>query len=548
MRRRLLTVQTAEGPRETYIEAGLLGEPLSEVLRREGMPLNTRCGRRKLCQGCVVELVDGAVVHCDSGEVVVVEDSPKMLRACEFAVGGEGGGVVEIRVPERSVLAYEAQVVSEFRTCVSRAHDPIWCDEDAGIEQPIGVAIDVGTTTVVVVLVDLKTGEVVGSASGFNRQMHFGDDVLTRIHLCMGDGGQVKRLQEAVLEETVGPLIEQAMGEAGMGDENLVCITVGANTTMLHLWAGVDPSGMGMAPFTPKFLEHRVIGGSHLGLDDEKAEVHLLPGAGAFLGADVMAGVYASGMSYREATCLLVDIGTNGEIVLKHEGKLLGCSTAAGPAFEGAKLLCGVRAGRGAISHVTLEADGQAPRVDVIDDGKPNGLCGTAYIDFLAEGRRVGLLNATGRFVSGIADARLSKQEGHGLAYTVATGRGGEALMICEADIASLLQAKAAIAAGVLCLLERVGLKPGDVDHVFLAGGFGLHLDVGNALACGLLPGFEVDRVEAIGNSSLAGAYLALLDRGALREIGELGKRIEVVELNADPHFEECFIDQMSLP
>jgi uncharacterized 2Fe-2S/4Fe-4S cluster protein (DUF4445 family) len=378
--------------------------------------------------------------------------------------------------------------------------------------------------------------------------MHFGDDVLTRIHLCLTDKSQVQRLSEAVIKETVAPLLAEVLTDSGRTIGDVVCVTVAGNTTMTHLWAGVDPSPMGMAPFTPEFLEHRIEGVADLGLIADGATVHLLPGADAFLGSDVMAGVYASGMLYREDTSLLVDIGTNGEIILAHEGRLLGCSTAAGPAFEGARLECGVRAGRGAIAHISLEEGAAAPIVEVIGGAKPIGLCGTAYIDFLAEARRVGLLNQRGRFVKGVADERLAKKEGHGLTYTVATGRGGEPMIVSEADIASLLQAKAAIAGGVLCLLERVGLKPCDVAKVFLAGGFGLHLNVTNTLGCGLLPGFDLDSVEAIGNSSLAGAYLALVDRGALREIGDAGAGVEVVELNTDPRFEECFIEQLSLP
>jgi uncharacterized 2Fe-2S/4Fe-4S cluster protein (DUF4445 family) len=350
------------------------------------------------------------------------------------------------------------------------------------------------------------------------------------------------------VQETVRPLLDEVLGQAGRVIGDVVCVSVAGNTTMTHLWAGVDPSAMGMAPFTPVFLEHRIEGAGGLGPVADGAAVHLLPGADAFLGSDVMGGVYASGMLYREDTSLLVDIGTNGEIVLMHGGRLLGCSTAAGPAFEGARLECGVRAGRGAIGHVRF-ADGPGdPLLEVIGGEKPIGLCGTAYIDFLSEARRVGLVNQRGRFVEGVADERLERREGYGLSYTVATGRGGESILVSEADFASLLQAKAAIAGGVLCLLERVGLRPSDVRKVFLAGGFGLHLNVNNALGCGLLPGFALDRVEAIGNSSLAGAYLALVDRGALREIGEAGAGVEVVELNTDPRFEECFIEQLSLP
>ena len=447
---------------------------------------------------------------------------------------------------------------------------------DLDVAEPAyGVAVDIGTTTVVVILVELTTGRIVGNASALNAQTRLGDNVLTRINLCMQEPRIVGRMQKAIVRKTLAPLLAEALQEAAVGPDQLACMVVAGNTTMLHLLYGVDPTSMGVAPFTPTFLEHRITDAAQLRLtvrtppalrvsadananaaNESRAEpaarrvgrlaVHTLPGAAAYVGADISAGVLATGMAYRDETCLLVDLGTNGEIVLKHNGQLLGCATAAGPAFEGAGLTFGVRAGKGAIGHIWLERDSAEARVEVIGGGPPIGLCGTAYIDFVARARQIGLISPTARFVSDQAPG-VMKHPTHGWAFPVAPRPDAEPLLITEADMASLLQAKAAIAAGVTCLLRRADLQAADVSTVYLAGGFGFHMHIDSLLGCGMLPDFRPAQIELVGNTSLAGAYLTLVDSSALREIRQLSHRMTIVELNLEPHFESIYIDQLSL-
>jgi len=475
------------------------GIRLTEWLRRRHLPLNTRCAERGLCTGCLVELVDAA-------------GQSRQVRGCETSVVECQN--LRVRIPERSLIAHRPQAVSEFHINVPQAHAPL-------VREGLGAAVDVGTTTVAVLLVDLTSGKIVGRATDFNRQAHYGDDVLTRINLCTGNPAMIAKLQTAVVKETIAPLLT----EAG-ATNRLACITIAGNTTMLHLLAGVDPTPMGTVPFTPAFLDHRVIRLPGLGV----ANVHLLPGMSAYVGADLCAGVLASGLAYDDGPSLLVDVGTNGEIVLKSDGLLYGCATAAGPAFEGAGLTSGARAGPGAIERVRFDREPFAVHTKTIGRRKAVGVCGSGYIDLLAEGRRVGLLNERGRFAT---PDRL---------------RLADRVFVTEADIAHLLQAKAAIAAGILTLLHRAGLEPPQVKMLYLAGGFGLHLDVTNAIACGMLPGFVPEQVQVIGNSSLAGAYLALLDNGVLDELRRLARELNVVELNLDPGFETRYIDQLTLP
>lgn len=530
-----IEVHLPDGTRELRLSPEEAAQSVAQILRGKQLPLNTRCGERDLCAGCLVELVKGELQHRD-GSILTPSDAPAAeLRGCQVRPVGD---VVAIRVPQRSRLAYAPQVLDRYRVNVPYAHDPL-------APEGLGVAIDVGTTTVALQAVDLATGAIVGKASGFNHQMHFGDDVLTRINLCSTDPEMLARLQRALVEETLRPLVRNAVADP----DAIVAITVAGNTTMLHLLAGEDPSPLGIAPFTPRFLAKAPFPAGSVGLEPAHATVRLLPSIAAYLGADVAAGVFASGLQFEEGPSLLVDVGTNGEIVLRCAGRTSACATAAGPAFEGCGLAGGIRAGDGALARIAFGTD--PFRVDWEKIGprgtKPTGICGSGYVDVLAEGLRSGLLGPTGRFQQPAGLIELLVDSPHGRAIRIAWGQGKRAIVVTEADIARLLQAKAAIAAGMLTLLRRHGLRPSDVRTLHLAGGFGMHLDIENAIACGLFPGFVPSQIQLVGNTSLAGATLALLDRNVLTELGRACEGVEVVELNLDPEFEDTFLDQLAL-
>lgn len=608
MKQLTIHVVTASAQQAIHLPNDLADQKLSDILRRSSFALNTRCGGRGLCDGCLVHLQNGTVRSSVTMEVVA--GTGQAIRACEHTPAEAD---LTVSIPARSLLAYEPQVVSNFKVNISRSHNPIWQAADVAPEHavhpsaalaerldapvlatlplpsstrtvaleyrhpawtilgpldhapanPLGVAIDIGTTTVAVLVVELATGKVVASASGFNRQMHLGDDVLTRINLCTTDKQMLGRLQTAIVKDTIERLLLKALKEAGIADDQIACVNIAGNTTMLHLFAGVDPSPMGFAPFTAPFLEHQIVSSSkvHLKFTSPEAakntngtvstdpSVHLLPSAAAYVGADITAGVVSSGLVYDDGPSLLVDVGTNGEIVFKQGNHMWGTATAAGPAFEGSRMACGMRAGQGAISHIRMAQHERGLMVDVevIGNVKPTGICGSAYVDFLAQAREVGLLSASGRFEAGVADGRVAPYRDLGRGFTIAFGHGHEPIVITEGDIASLLQAKAAIAAGILTLLRKVNAAPESVKALYLAGGFGMHLDIANTIACGLLPGFRTEQVQLVGNTSLAGAYLSLLDAGVLDEIARVAKAIEMVELNLDPEFESCYIDQLML-
>ena len=513
---------------------------LSDLLARKGLALNTRCNRRGLCAGCAVALESGRVRRAGDGVEI---DTPGDVLACRTEWIADADAA--IRIPARSLLAHRPAVEDDFQIKVPSGNAPLFPGE-------FGLAVDIGTTTVVVLLAELATGRILARASGFNQQIRFGDDVLTRIQICFTEPDSVAKLQTAICRDTLLPLIREVCAKAGVDVCRVGGVAIAANTTMLHLLFGIDPTPMGVAPFTPRFLEYRTTRLHELGLPElPDLPVHALPGMAAYVGADIAAGIFATGLQYETDPFLLVDAGTNGEIVLSMGGRLYGCATAAGPAFEGCGLTCGMRATEGAIEEIAICREGATPVVAVKTiGGKPleqtPGICGSAYIDFLAQGRSAGVLLESGRFdpeTMAAAPELFAKAEyGHAL---LLCGTNGP--RITEPDVALLLQAKAAIAAGIETLLECEGLTPSDVRKVYLAGGFGMHMDVTHATACGLLPGFAPEQVEAVGNTSLGGAYLAMLDRTVVDELEAIRARAEIVELNLAPGFEDRYIENLRL-
>ena len=530
------------------IPAGMAGCTLTDMLAQHDFPLNTRCGQRGWCRGCMVELLEGELLN-GAGELVATRG---LLCSCQMRL--LAGGRVVLAIPERAQLGAAPQVGETFVVDVPFGLAPLFppvADRDTGF------AVDVGTTTVVVLLVDLTSGKILSRAGGFNAQISFGDNVLTRIGA--GSSPTVRQaMRRALVEDTLAPLLKKACVRAGRTPSRLAGGTVAGNTTMLHILADEDPTSLGIAPFTARFLEGRVLDAAGIGLAgcgfDPAMPLQLLPGLAAYIGADITAGVYATGMTYDISPSLLVDMGTNGEVVLCVGDRLVGCATAAGPAFEGAGLSSGTRAQDGAIETVRLSLAPFAVDIEAIggQPAAPNaGICGSAYVDFLATGRACGLLQANGRFDRKrwleIPPAYRIEDD-TSLAFRLAGDHGGVGPRISEIDIAHLLQAKAAIGAGIDTLLDVTGVSASDIGRVYLAGGFGMHIEVAHAIGMGLLPGFAVDQVRVVGNTSLGGALLALLDGGVLKEMESLRGRIEVIELNLQAAFEDRYIDHLSLP
>lgn len=424
----------------------------------------------------------------------------------------------------------------------------------AGRAKHLGLAIDIGTTTVVAMLIDLDTGTPLARASAYNAQLRKGDDVAARIATC-GTAADVEALQSLIVHATVNPLIKTACAQAACDPDDIVRVAAAGNTVMEHLFLGLNPSGIGALPFHPVRRRHPACRAREIGLAvHPNAPVDVLPSMTGHVGGDLVADATAARLLDRSGLVLLVDIGTNGEILLWDGRALLCTATAAGPAFEGAGIQCGMRASDGAIDHLRWDP-GARPEWTTIGGGRPSGLCGSAAIDFIAEARAIGLLNEVGRLdmdrlrgagLAGRAVFRTRPSDACVVAPAMATATGA-AITVSEADIAELLKAKAAIHAGIVTLLAVVDRTPADVDTLILAGGFARHIHLRRATAMGLLPDLDPGRIEVIGNGSLAGALLALGGPGARETFDRLVGIARPVELNLQPDFESNYIDSLLL-
>lgn len=417
------------------------------------------------------------------------------------------------------------------------------------------VATDIGTTTVVCVLLDLRDGTVLARASRYNQQIRKAEDVAARISFCRGPA-ELDLMRRLIVEETINPLIHEMCDRAGVSPAKIVRVSAAGNTVMMHLLMGLSPERIGVVPFTPVVRFAPPLAAREIGLDvGVGALLDIVPAISGYVGGDVTADIYAARLFEQEKPVLLLDIGTNGEMALWDGRRLRVAATAAGPAFEGAGVRHGCRAAAGAIEHFFWEQDLSA-RYKVIGPRAPTGLCGSALIDFLAESARVGLLDSVGRFhldrlVSSGRYLRVSDdgREHHACLVVPAaeSGRDGP-IFITEADIAELLKAKAAISAGVATLLDVSGHTAEDLRGLVLAGGFARHIDLKNAVRIGLLPPVPLDRIQVIGNGSLAGAVAAMQDPQAPAAFRRIVELAETVELNLAPHFADRFADGMLLP
>jgi uncharacterized 2Fe-2S/4Fe-4S cluster protein (DUF4445 family) len=405
----------------------------------------------------------------------------------------------------------------------------------------MGFAWDVGTTTVAAALWDLSTGKCLTHGSVGNRQIPYGDNVLSRINHALENPGGMGDLQRALVDSTMLPLARSLAREAGIAMESVRESTVAGNPIMLHSLLGRPLEGFARYPFRPAFLEEMECKAGELGWPCA-GTFRLLPGLGPFVGADITAGALACGLLTEEAPVMLIDFGTNGEILLKAPHEWLATATAAGPAFEGGRLRCGAVMGPGVASGVA-RAPGGGWHLQTLQGEDARALSGAAMVDVIALAWSGGLLNSFGRFVAGSAGVHEEVAE-FGSQKTLLLRPG---LSVGEADIAEIIQAKAAITAGWQTLLEEAEIAVEELRHLFVAGGFGYHLRLENARTIGLIPDIPLDRVSTVGNSSLGGASRVLLEQhtGALSPLFE---KLRLVELNQTKSFSDHFTDAMAFP
>ena len=414
-----------------------------------------------------------------------------------------------------------------------------------------GLAIDIGTTSVVVCLVNLSTNEVIEKASSGNAQIKYGADVIHRIIYSSKKNG-LEELQKSIVEETINPLLESIYTKTNINKEHIVSAIVSGNTTMSSLFLGVYSDYLRQEPFIPPFLKSPNLIGKDIGLNiNSNADIYLSPSVASYVGGDITAGVLASGMWSSEENVLFIDLGTNGEIVFGNKDYMMSCACSAGPAFEGGGISCGMRASSGAIEKVSIDKDTLTPQLTIIGDCEPIGICGSGIIDLICQMLTKGIIDRRGKIHRDIVNDRVRFNEHEIGEYILAFKEEYNIendITINEVDIDNFIRAKGAIYSGITVLIESLGMDFSVIDKVLIAGGIGNNLDIENSILIGLLPDIEREKFTYIGNSSLVGSYLTLISNDAKQKLQEIGSQMTYVELSVYPSYMDEFISACFLP
>ena len=488
-------------------------------------------------------------------DVPSLEDTMPDNERLEWAIKAQTG-VENVRIPF-TVMVKLASTLREhdFHVCVKGLlKDGTFscmdiCDpSDAAL---VGCAIDIGTTTVTMVLTCLKTGKILAKGSSGNGQIRYGADVINRI-IEQGRPGGKKKLQDAILKETLNPIIAKLCQTAGISARSILRLSIGANTTMNHLALGVDAEPVRMEPYIPSFFSWDGLLAGDLKLPaNPLAPVIIAPNIGSYVGGDITAGTLAAGIWDKDEMSLFIDLGTNGEIVFGNRDFLMSCACSAGPAFEGGDISCGMRATDGAVEAATIDGATMEPTLSVI--GEPGqkvvGICGSGIIDIISELYRTGIINARGQFVR---ESRRVLRDAHDMGrYVLAfaeESETGREVSINEVDIDNFIRAKGAIFSAIDILLQSVDMTVDCIDQVYVAGGIGSGINMKNAVNIGMLPDVEIEKFHYIGNSSLTGAYAMVISDEANAKCAEVAANMTYLELSTYPGYMDSFVAACFIP
>lgn len=415
-----------------------------------------------------------------------------------------------------------------------------------------GLAVDIGTTSVVVCLVNLLTNEVIEKASSGNAQIKYGADVINRIVFAIRKDN-LDLMTKAIVEETLNPLIQSIYDKIGIDKDDVIRVVLSGNTTMSTLFLGIYPDYLRLEPYIPPFLKSPNLMGKNVGLNvNESAIIYLSPNVASYVGGDITAGVLSSGIWSSEENTLFIDLGTNGEIVFGNKDFLMCCACSAGPAFEGGGISCGMRASAGAIEKVKINEETLDPELTIIGDCEPVGVCGSGIIDLICQMLLTKVIDRRGKIQKELNNKRIRFNEHEIGEYVLAFKEEYEGLendlVINEVDIDSFIRAKGAIYSGASVLIESLGMDFEVIDKVYIAGGIGNNLDIENSVLIGLLPDVDRDKFQYIGNSSLVGSYLTLISSDARQKLEEIGSQMTYVELSVYPTYMDEFVSACFLP
>ena len=582
------------------------GATLMDAARQAGVTLNAVCGGRGICDKCRVRVVEGQVTPPTAAEGRALAEGLRL--ACQTRVLSDARVYVppvsmpapiraQVEGRERavefdpSVRAFDVRIgppsLADLRSDTARLRDALreqhglavdrfdaialrqfptllraedWCvrlalrdGEVVGIApagaHPLGLAVDIGTTKLAAYLVDLDTGETLGAAGAVNPQTAYGEDVMARISYAMNDEAQAQKLQGVVVEG-LNDLAQELCTGVGRESTGIVEAVLVGNTCMHHLVLGLPVAQLGLAPYLAALDVPCDLKARDLGLRlAPGANVHLLPNIAGFVGADHVSMILATGLYRSDEITVGLDIGTNTEISLAVNERLLSCSCASGPAFEGAHIRDGMRAAPGAIEWIRA-LDGQIG-YQTIDDAPPLGICGSGVLDGVAELRRIDVVRANGAMPAGDGSHPRVRRADQGTEFLlVPAGERGAPrdIVISRRDVNEVQLAKAAIRAGIEVLVREAGLEAEQVERVVVAGAFGTYLDVDSALAVGMFPPLPSERFAQVGNAAGIGAKMALASRRCRRKAEEIARRVEYIELTTYPRFVEIYADALMLP
>ncbi len=519
------------------------GQSILAAARQAGILLNATCGGEGSCGRCVVRITAGQVSEPSLGEEA--ELGPQRLNngwrlACQAQVCGD----VRIHIPAESLTTTQ-RTQTEGLSLPIRPEPAVQAVGPGGAHA-LGLAVDLGTTKLAAYLVDLADGRTLAAAGAMNPQIAYGEDVIARIAFASGQPQGSTQLRTAVLTE-LNDLVRRLCAQAGCAPQDIADAVVVGNTAMHHLFLGLPVEQLGVAPYAPAECAALDIPASQAGLTlAPHANLHLPPNIAGFVGADHVAMLLGSGMLEQPGIVLGMDIGTNTEISLLANGKHYACSTASGPAFEGAHIRHGMRAAPGAIEKVFIH-QGQV-RLQTIEGQAPLGLCGSGILDLVAQMRQAGIIDARGAFDKLNPHPRL-RQGTHGWEFVVAAAEGERESEITfdRRDISEIQLAKAAIRSGLDILLQQAGVSEQAIDTVLLAGAFGTYLDVQSGIDIGMFPRLGLERFVQVGNAAGAGARMALLSVTMRQRGRKIAQQVHYVELTAEKNFTSLFSRSLRL-
>ncbi len=500
-----------------------------EAIRMVGLQVSSECGGRGTCGKCRVLINPAAAPTQVESTLLGKHDLDGGVRlACQHRISSDTRAVIPHTTAAVKILASGVSSPSDFAP-------------DEGHEGEFGIAVDLGTTTIVAYLLDLSSGNQIANSADLNPQVIFGEDVMSRIAYAMKDEKSGTLLKRSVLEK-IDELSTMLCSASKVPSDQLSRLVVVGNTAMHHLALGLDPASLGLAPYEPQMRDAFTSKGREVGLKSvPNTEVYFAPNVAGFVGGDTLAFILSQRLDLADDVVLGIDIGTNGEIVLSKRGELFCCSAAAGSAFEGATISHGMRGQDGAIEHLAIREIEDAPDLSVIGDGVPRGLCGSAIVDTVAELLRNGLINASGRMK---VSARVVDNTKEGLAYLVVDvgeHASKSRIVFTQKDVRQVQLAKGAILAGTQILMQVANVRTEDIKAIYLAGAFGNYIDPSSALRIGLFPHVDLESIIAVGNAAGEGAKRLLISKKSRELIEQLRKEINYYELATHDNFADVF-------